>query len=403
MNKFTIISGFTLKTPYETEVQFLKESLKKFSLSDEHIVGYENQGTWRKNCQYKALIIKSKLEELNSPVVWLDADAVLLSYPKLFENIEEDIALAKYGEVMSGTLYFKPTQNVFSLLDQWIDENFKNPLTLDQSILDKVLKSNDIKIKRLPFSYCDFIGLKNCVIAQNQASRRFRTLIDSKKSMTDDNIILAVKTPMVEKISNGLKTIKEEDGIDISALKENIRRFTPGWAGGMKDGTICGSGSTTKYTESVRKFIQTVIQKYNIKSISDAGCGDRHWIKLLDFSSIEYKGYDIIPRDKDVIFFDITSQILPQTDLIINRDVIWHLNEQMIASMINNFKKSNSKYLLINYFKHVDNSILKGQFRRVSLMKEPYFFPEPIEEILENSSDKRFIGLWDLSSINYLS
>jgi hypothetical protein len=126
-------------------------------------------------------------------------------------------------------------------------------------------------------------------------------------------------------------------------------------------------------------------------------------MKLLDFSNIEYKGYDIVPRDKDVIFFDITSQILPQTDLIINRDVIWHLNEQMIASMINNFKKSNSKYLLINYFKHVDNSVLKGQFRRVSLMKEPYFFPEPIEEILENSSDKRFVGLWDLSSINYLS
>ena len=84
MNNFTIVSGFTLKTPYESEVQFLRESLKKFSLTDEHIVGYENQGTWRKNCQYKALIIKSKLEELNSPVVWLDADAVLLSYPKLF-------------------------------------------------------------------------------------------------------------------------------------------------------------------------------------------------------------------------------------------------------------------------------------------------------------------------------
>jgi hypothetical protein len=403
MNKFTIVSGFTLKTPYETEVQLLKESLKKFSLNDEHIVGYENQGTWRKNCQYKALIIKSKLEELNSPVVWLDADAVLLSYPKLFEEIEEDIALAKYGEVMSGTLYFKPTRNVFSLLDEWIDENFKNPLTLDQSVLDRVLKRNDIKIKRLPFAYCDFIGLKNCVIAQNQASRRFRQLIDSKKSMTNDNVILAMKTPIVEKISSGLQIMQQEAAIDVPTLKENIRRFTPGWDGGMKDGTICGSGSTIKYTENVRKFIQTIVKKYNIKSISDAGCGDRHWMKLLDFSNIEYKGYDIVPRDKDVIFFDITSQILPQTDLIINRDVIWHLNEQMIASMINNFKKSNSKYLLINYFKHVDNSVLKGQFRRVSLMKEPYFFPEPIEEILENSSDKRFVGLWDLSSINYLS
>jgi len=44
MSNFTIISGFTLKTPYESEVKFLKESLKKFSLTDEP-PGFQAQET----------------------------------------------------------------------------------------------------------------------------------------------------------------------------------------------------------------------------------------------------------------------------------------------------------------------------------------------------------------------
>ena len=193
MSNFTIISGFTINTPYENEVQFLKESLKKFSLNDQHIVSYETLGTWRKNCQHKALIIKKKLEELKSPVVWLDADAEIIKYPTLFENIEEDMAIAYYGKgVMSGTIYFKPTESVFSLLNDWIDENSKNPLVMDQSVLDKVLSRNSIKIKKLPFTYCDFRNLKGIlkgtVIAQNQASRRFRSFIDSKKTMPKNSI-----------------------------------------------------------------------------------------------------------------------------------------------------------------------------------------------------------------------
>jgi hypothetical protein len=190
MNKFQIVSGYTKNTPYEKEVQNLKASLDKFGFSCEHIVGFENLGTWEKNCQQKALILKSKLQQLKTPIVWLDADAVLKKNPVLFYEIEKDIAFCYYriagkDELLSGTIFLKPSEISFKILDEWIKLNNQNPKEWDQRTLQKIIKNFKIDYYNLPPSYCkiDYIKCDEIVIGQNQSSRRFKSIINADEEI----------------------------------------------------------------------------------------------------------------------------------------------------------------------------------------------------------------------------
>ena len=63
-----------------------------------------------------------------------------------------------------------------------------------------------------------------------------------------------------------------------------------------------------------------------------------------------YKGYDLLPRHKDVIQFDATKEVVPQSDLILCRHVLNHLSIQYSERCLLNFQKSKSKYLLMTNF-----------------------------------------------------
>lgn len=184
--KLNFISAYTVNTPYEKEVENLKKSLIQFGFSTEHVVPIHNLGTWEKNCQQKATVIKDKLLELQEPVIWLDADAVVKKEPNLFYSIEEDLAFCinkKNGNFLSGTIFMKPTKIIFNLLDHWIVNCHNNPEEWDQKILQKLIIEKKIKYYTLPYSYCkvDFFKSNENIISQNQASRRFKRIINNSK------------------------------------------------------------------------------------------------------------------------------------------------------------------------------------------------------------------------------
>ena len=63
--------------------------------------------------------------------------------------------------------------------------------------------------------------------------------------------------------------------------------------------SLCGSGSHMSNASDVIDFIQKTIDKHNIKSILDLGCGDWNWFKEINFSkNINYIGWDC---DKEMI------------------------------------------------------------------------------------------------------
>lgn len=155
--------------------------------------------------------------------------------------------------------------------------------------------------------------------------------------------------------------------------------------------TVSGDGSTINYTEELRNKLPTLIKEYNIQSILDAPCGDFNWMKeILPQLNVKYTGGDIVheliekvakkytSENVNFITIDITTQKLPDADLMICRDCLFHLHPNMVEYFFKNFCKSNIKYLLTSTFYNRNNEfqnvtkLRTGDFAKIDLFSEPY-------------------------------
>jgi SAM-dependent methyltransferase len=122
-----------------------------------------------------------------------------------------------------------------------------------------------------------------------------------------------------------------------------------GWGGVDYSGTGSELDSNREYMAFIEKFID----KKNIKTVLDLGCGDWQFSRYINWSSVKYTGYDVVKHLIDklnnqfgspnirFIHEDITTCDLPTGDLLICRDVLQHLpnNEiQKVISQIHKFK-----------------------------------------------------------------
>jgi hypothetical protein len=116
-----IVTAYTITSHlgdyYKRCVIRLVRSCIKFDLS--HLVlPLEQQTNWDAGCSTKIVVIQQLLKQLNRPLLWLDADAEIFSYPSLFDKINCEMALASIcGHWLTGTLYFTPSALPF--IEQW--------------------------------------------------------------------------------------------------------------------------------------------------------------------------------------------------------------------------------------------------------------------------------------------
>lgn len=179
--------------------------------------------------------------------------------------------------------------------------------------------------------------------------------------------------------------------------------------------SVSGQGSNLRQTETIRKVLPTLFDKFHVKSILDIPCGDFYWFRQMEFpNGIKYIGADIVPelldalwqtfRGVDFRLLDATMSKLPRVDLILCRDMLGHFSNADVKLALNNFKSSGSIYLLATTFPDRENKgdIETGQWRPVNLAQ--YFgLPDPIVIINENSSEgagkfkDKSLGLWVLN------
>jgi len=142
----------------------------------------KDKGSWKENCDQKAKFIRQvRKRNPGAPVVWIDADAEVLEYPKLFHQLDPavDVAYAKIGhqdEVLSGTVYFAPTDGATQLLLRWQKFIDQNKGEVDQVNLGLALKNWVGNSHWLPDEYCRIFdhpkqGSELPVIMQYQQSR----------------------------------------------------------------------------------------------------------------------------------------------------------------------------------------------------------------------------------------
>ncbi len=191
--------------------------------------------------------------------------------------------------------------------------------------------------------------------------------------------------------------------------------------------SLSGPGSNMEQTRIIRKAIPALLQKYSIKSVLDAPCGDMFWMKTilpeLESSGIQYYGADIVEgliekhrsiyKNFNTLFhtIDLTKGTIPKVDLIFTRDCFIHLSYRNIYRVLRNYKLSGTHYLLTNTYNrptrknvNVDGFYLYG--RMLNLEKFPFYFSKPLEIIVEGCTENdgsnadKSLGLWEIEKLS---
>jgi hypothetical protein len=185
MIPWIIVGYFTRNTLYERKAKTLITTLNLNKVLY-YIEAIDNLGSWYKNTNYKPTFLKRMLIEFKGlNIVYVDVDARFLQYPKLFDELDCDIAVHEFDrtnwprgrgtEVLSGTIFLRNNDRVFNLLEKWEEQCRENPTRWDQKSLEKILNNN---FYRLPAEYCKINGLMKKVtepvIVHYQASRMVR-------------------------------------------------------------------------------------------------------------------------------------------------------------------------------------------------------------------------------------
>jgi len=165
--------------------------------------------------------------------------------------------------------------------------------------------------------------------------------------------------------------------------------------------TVSGIGSKIENAIDLINTLPDILKKYEISSIFDIGCGDFNWMKNIDISGINYTGgeivLDVFKSNKkyesdtiNFIHFDITSDSIPRSDLIICRGVLSFYNTKTILNIINKIINSKSLYILLTNFP-------KSTDTKIDFLQPPYSFPDPIISIKDGVNKE--IGLWKISDL----
>jgi hypothetical protein len=174
-----------------------------------------------------------------------------------------------------------------------------------------------------------------------------------------------------------------------------------------------GGGSGIAATDAIRRELPRLFERYGIRSLLDAPCGDFHWMKHVAVSLDRYVGVDIV-RDlvdrnerlyaTDRIRFlcaDIVADRLPSADAVLCRDCFIHLPTRLILSALANFRASGIRFLLLTSDRDVESyhDIPIGSFRRVNFQRPPFSFPTPLCAVNETRTGDRQLCLWELDSL----
>jgi hypothetical protein len=185
--------------------------------------------------------------------------------------------------------------------------------------------------------------------------------------------------------------------------------------------SVSGHGSTHARGADFRPALIALLDRYAVRSIVDAPCGDFNWMRdVLAERDLSYTGVDIVEaliannvrqfgtERRRFLCVDMTRDELPAADLILCRDGLVHLSFADARAAIRNFRRSGSRYLLTTTFvRHSRNrDTATGGWRPVNLQGAPFNFPAPLALVDERRVDPegeyidKHLGLWDLAAID---
>lgn len=132
--------------------------------------------------------------------------------------------------------------------------------------------------------------------------------------------------------------------------------------------SLSGPGSHLNNSKETIQFLTDIVKDYEIMSILDLGCGDWNWFKKVDIKLSSYLGWDACDRminDNSKLYGcsrvkfqvnDIVTKEYPKVDLIICRDVLFHMTTDIALRVISNAKMS-CKYFVCTSFNDINKNV----------------------------------------------
>lgn len=185
MPEFPLVINFhTDDSFYREEAKHLLASCRAFDMPIYQEV-LPNSGSWTGNCAQKGPFVHRCMVRHQRPLLWLDADAVVVQKPTIFEEVECDFAAFWHGgvELISACCYFNCTPAAMALVQQWAARCVGHPDVWDQKLLQQAVEEmKELRVVKLPMGYCKIYNRSYdgpLFIQQNQASRRFKRRINN--------------------------------------------------------------------------------------------------------------------------------------------------------------------------------------------------------------------------------
>jgi SAM-dependent methyltransferase len=175
------------------------------------------------------------------------------------------------------------------------------------------------------------------------SSGGYRELIEKLKRIVPDVVVRAYRAVLL-RISRGRNRKLPVKDVFSAIYRDNV------WGG--EPGSYCsGSGSNDRFVRSYVEMVRSFIRAEKIASVVDLGCGDFVVGGMIVDDRIKYVGVDVVDDlvernnrlfGKGNVSFlssDIISEPLPDGDLCLIRQVLQHLANDEIGSILGKLEK----------------------------------------------------------------
>jgi len=213
------------------------------------------------------------------------------------------------------------------------------------------------------------------------------------------------------KALRGYKT----DHLASTALEDRFRQVyaTGVWVNKSGQESLSGLGSEAAVVNAIVPRLSNHLQSLQAQTLLDVGCGDFRSFRDCKFNG-HYMGVDVVSqviddnvrrygdKTREFLKLDATVGPLPKADVVLIREVLFHLSFEDAKRVLRNVTSSGSKYLIVTNDGAIwfNSDISSGDFRMVNLLKSPFCLPPPSHEIDDSLvAQGRVLATWKVQDL----
>ena len=232
--------------------------------------------------------------------------------------------------------------------------------------------------------------------ADRDAARMRWDHFQSAKEVAKHLIYKSRLNPLLD----GLRRVRGHhvDHLSSSDLRQAFERIyaSGAWRYGSEDASASGLGSEIGAASDIARRLPGVLEDLECRVLLDVGCGDWTWMREVDLPC-DYVGIDVVPsviaqnrsHAREGVRFqtlDAVCEPLPQADVVLCREVLFHLGWEDGLRLLRNIKRS-ARWLLATSDTQIwfNSDIRTGDFRNINLQLGPYRLPPPSRVIPDDA------------------